>query len=277
MPTVASNRQLGVTNLNIGQTIRTLRHQRNMTAVELGRRAGLSQPRISKIETGVDSHPKLADIEAMLHILDAPQIIQQQVVRSFDRKQPLLLRRRSARYAYGEDFENESKASFIRTFCLNVIPALLQTIEFREALLKHNELNPDIRAAAMSIALKRQELLWSRRNYHFIIHELALYTMPGDKRTQTRQLDRVKLFLDSKHCKVGIMPLQCGLLPGPENGTFTIYDDRRVAIALADKTLETQDKADIAEHLAIFTGLDRMSDYDDSASGIIDRAIDYYN
>jgi transcriptional regulator with XRE-family HTH domain len=266
-----------MSNLAIGQIIRNLRRQRNMTAAELGKKVGLSQPRISKIETGVDSNPKLVEVEATLDILDAPQTIRQQVMNSFGHQQHQLARKHSAHYEYERAFEHESKANFVRIFCLNTIPALMQTIEFREALLMRCNLHADVRMAAMTIALKRQELLWSdSRRYHFIIHEAALYTMPSNHRTQIRQLDRVRLFLDSKYCRVGIVPLQCGMAPGPENGSFAIHDDRRVAIALADNTLESRDRSDIAEHLKIFAELDRMADYNDSANNIIARAIDFY-
>src|ERR1700691_5335176 len=96
--------------LHVGQAIRNLRRTRNMTGEELGKRVGLSQPRISKIETGIDPSPKSADIVAILDILEAPQTIRQQIMSALGRSNRPMIHRHKARYVFEKAFEQESKA-----------------------------------------------------------------------------------------------------------------------------------------------------------------------
>ncbi|MEK7152781.1 MAG: helix-turn-helix transcriptional regulator, partial [Patescibacteria group bacterium] len=72
----------------IGETIRTLRRQRNLTGEELARKAGLSQSKISKIETGQYRNLQIKELEIVLNILDAPKTIRQQIQLAMDHLQP---------------------------------------------------------------------------------------------------------------------------------------------------------------------------------------------
>jgi len=264
--------------VRVGQAIRNLRRSRNMTAAELGKRVGLSQPRISKIETGVDPSPKAADIAAMLDALEAPQAIRQQVMGALGRQNRTAFRRYKARYTFMKPLEQERKSSMVRFFCMSMIPALLQTIEYRESLLKHLSLADDVAALAMTTVAQRQELCWDvHRRYHFVLYEAALYTAPGSQAAQRRQLDRIELFIDSRHIKLGIIPFECGLPPGVESGPFVIYDDRLLAISLVGSTLDSREQEDIAEHLKVFSALDRMADYGDSARALVRKATNYFS
>src|ERR1700691_1655660 len=122
--------------VNIGQLIRELRRQRNMTGGELAQRIGLSQSKISKIETGLDTNIPSSRIEKILNILEAPQTIRQQIQASLGNSDIVQVRRLRTRpvSAHERALEELRVVNLLRTFSFNLCPALLQTVEYREAL-----------------------------------------------------------------------------------------------------------------------------------------------
>jgi len=263
--------------LHIGELIRDLRHQRHITGGELGIKAGLSQSKISKIETGSDTNIRPETLEAILNILDAPQIIRQRVLTLFGQPETLRVRRYRNEQPYELSLEHVRQATLTRVFTMNLIPALLQTIEYREALLKHFALTETTHQLAMRSTIKRQDLLWdTNRHFHFILHESAFYSVPGSRAIQMGQLDRLDRFIGLPNVKLGIIALQTGLEP-VDCTTFALYDERQLALVMAYGDLLSNDTSDIAVYLKLFRGLDRRADYGDTARTLIGKAMSYFS
>jgi transcriptional regulator with XRE-family HTH domain len=260
-----------------GQLIRDLRRKRNISGEVLARKTGLSQTKISKIETGAIPQAKEADLETILNILEAPQTIRQQILvrgnftsgptydfwqkRTFDETSRLVL-----------------STAFIRTFMINLLPALLQTVEYRESYLKRMGFEAQTLTKAMSSALRQQDMLWDKRKrFHFIIYEGAFYTAPGTSIVQRAQLDRIERFIGSvANIKVGVIPLETGLAPA-ENGTFAIYDDRVVINVLAGGHVALTDSLEVASYHKLFAELDHRADYGDIARTTVQKAISFFS
>jgi len=261
-----------------GQTIRDLRRARRMTGEELGKLAGLSQPKISKIETGSPTPLNRSDIEKILDILEASQTIRQQILGSLGQATAPSTRRLKAAFRFEWALELERAAATVRAFSMDYIPALLQTLEYRRAILSHIALCEDEIQAAMRAINRRQDLLWEKqRRYHFIIHEPALYTTPADHPTQIAQLDRVERFVGVHSIRIGIIPLEAGLIPGLELAPFVLYDTLHLVKVAGNVEPVSDSSADIAEHLKIFAALERKADYGDSARTLVRKAIDYFS
>lgn len=261
-----------------GNIIRQLRKEHGYTGEELARQTNLSQSKISKIETGQYPHLQLQDIEKILNTLHASSAIRQQITAGFEVQ--LLGSYRLYRYKYNSPFdttlEDERKTSFLCSFVMSALPALLQTMEYRGALLKRYELHEEDYMLAMKVCLKRQDLLWDKdHRFHFIIHEAALYSVPANRKVQLAQLDRLERFIGVPHIKVGIVPLEAGL-PPVENGNFVLYDQRQLTIMSATSEVRLTDASDIAVYKKIFTELDQKASYEESASHLVQKAVDFF-
>jgi transcriptional regulator with XRE-family HTH domain len=260
-----------------GQLIRGLRRQHHLTGEGLAKKAGLSQSKISKIETGAIADIKRSDIDKILNILEAPQSIRQQISiadKSFK------IRTYNLNYgdAYADNVRSTQRSAYIRTFMINMIPALLQTIEYRTSLLQYTGYDDFTLKRSMQAILKRQEMLWDKRkHFHFIIYEGALYTSPGTHRTQYIQLDKLERFVGGEgNIKLGIIPIEGGLTP-IEHGTFIVYDDWRVVNVLAGREIEFESKDDVFVYLKLFNELDHLADYNDAARMLIRKASNYFS
>lgn len=267
-----------VQSQQVGRLVRQLRKQRDITGIELGKRAGLSQSKISKIETGYYPVLHAAEVEKILNILDAPKTIRQQVSvalgkMNMERLQigvpGLQLRIKPPEY--------RRNVKQYRIFGINLIPVLLQIAPYRHAILKSYSMDQDDINEWMKEMITRQDLLWQKDvSFYFVIHEAALYTSPATTAEQLAQLDRVERVMDIKNVTLGIIPLQAGLTL-TENASFALHDDAMVSKTIANGEIESTDEEDIALHARIFKELERLSVGGDEAKMLIRRAYDYFS
>ncbi|HJQ09126.1 MAG TPA: helix-turn-helix transcriptional regulator [Candidatus Saccharimonadales bacterium] len=259
-----------------GRTLKKLRQNKQLTGEKLGSKAGISQSKVSKIETGA-TLPSLKELKKILNILECPQIIRQQIFAVFELS---TLAHRPKYIPIPNTFnwlcKKEANTHLLRGFLFNTFPALLQTAAYREAYLQHWNLAPRELAQRISESIKRQDLLWHMgREYHFIIHEAALYAVPGNFQVQLEQLDRIERIGILKHIKIGIIPLRVSL-PSVENTNFILYDTNSVALVVANQELISDDPQDIAEHLKIFDDLNQRAHYNQEARELIRQAAQYF-
>jgi transcriptional regulator with XRE-family HTH domain len=262
---------------NIGSILRTLRLQRRITGEELGKRVGLSQSTISKIETGYHSAFKLDEIKKILNILNAPQTIRQQVFTAMNASQQAAHYHYDVQQSPEAPLLRERQTTDLRAFLLSGVHVMLQTLPYREALLRSRgvdeaEIDKDIKQT-----IKRQDLLWEKhRTFHFILHESVLYTTPADTYTQIVQLDRLERFIGRKRIKLGVLAYNAGLLT-IENGSFILYDDQHVVTIIGTRDIEPSDPLVLTEHIKIFAELNKKTCYNDDARVLIRKAMDYFD
>lgn len=265
--------------LQVGQTIRNLRQKQRITGEELGRRAGMSQSKISKIETGFYPRPVYSEIKSILNILSAPSVISQQVLRAVEDANGRLAWQQSGFFgvrvlAEVAGFERNSR--LIRTFTTNGIPALLQTVEYRTYSLKCKGWSEQEVSANIKSTLARQDLLYDdTRKFHLIIPQAALYTFAGSKKVNAAQLDRLERMLGLPSIKLGIIPVEAGLVL-VENSSFTLYDNVLIQ-AVARGDIINRDPADMELHNKVFAELERLACYDEEALQLIRRAMDHFS
>lgn len=265
--------------LHIGQFILNLRKQRNMTGIELGEKVNLSQSKISKIENGYYPQLQYAEIENILNILDAPKTIRQQISLAMTRQQPKVLIHR--RYSYSYDFDRplelERNATTIRMLLFDIIPAILQTMAYRESYLQCLNIKAENIQLAMKNSLLRQDLIWEgRRKYFFLIAEPALYTVTGtDIAVQVGQLDRLERLIGVSNLSLGIIPLEAGMSV-MESSSFSVYDEQLAGWSETNIEVESKDSEVILQYLKVFTEREQVAHYGDDAKAIIQKAINYF-
>lgn len=260
----------------VGQIIRDLRKKQNMTGEELGKRAGLSQSKVSKLETGLYARPDYDQIQRILNILGASSTIRQQALHALKEG------RQSVGHASFHDTqpsvmsaELERRSRRIRLYAANAIPALLQTVEYRTALLRSRGYSESEIPAFIKHTLLRQDLLWDKRHvFHIIFPQAALYTRIASKREHRAQLDRLERLIGTPNIVLGIIPVEAGHILS-ECSSFVLYDDTTLIQAVARYEITSQDRQDIVLHSDIFTSFERLAYYDNDAIQLTRAAMDY--
>ena len=261
----------------IGQLIRQLRRQQGMTGAELGRKAGLSQSKISKIETGSYAVLRPVEVEKILNILNASKTIRQQFA--------VALGDMRARNTWVKVYnvhlgikppEYRQHIKKYRVFGINIIPALLQIPPYRYAVLQSYGIEQDAIREWMKEMVKRQDFLWQKGlSFHFIMSEAALYTLPANIEAQVEQLDRVERMIGMPNITIGIVPLQAGLTV-TENASFVLHDDKRLVKTIGNGEIESTNEEDLILHARIFKELERSSVVESEAKELIGKARKYF-
>jgi transcriptional regulator with XRE-family HTH domain len=264
-------------NQLVGKLIRELRKLQNMKGEELGRRVGMSQSKISKLENGLYPCLRFKEIERILNILNAPDSTRQRIYRAIDSVQPNELQYRPFNLQYAKDYGLERKATSIKVFSPYIVPALLQTNEYRLALLKSYATTEEDMDIIRSIA-RRQELLWDKnRRFHFIMHQGVLYSSPpGQRWLGLPQIDRLERFMALSSIKIGFIPVESGM-PTVEFGPFVLHDERLLLHGTVDGDLLSTNGKGVALYTHIFTELSRLAVYGDEAKRLIRTAIDFWD
>ncbi len=262
----------------IGKIIKELRRNNAINGVELADKIGISQSKLSKIETG--QYPTVDEqiILRILNILNTPKTIRQQMTMLLGQADT---RRGAVHTSYYADTashihatKRESDATQLQIVMLNCIPALLQTIPYRMALLTQWLDGSKLQLAIRETITRQDHILTSGIKSHFIIHQAALYTLATQKPEHVAQLDRLDRLLDMPNIRIGIIPVEAGLSIN-EHSNFAIVDSNRVTEALLGREVDVVDPDIKADYLQTFDELDAYAVYGNEARMLIHKAIDY--
>ena len=118
--------------------------------------------KVGSFEANQWKRPEMSDIRDLIRIYEAPEDVSDDLVTL-----AVLARERPWWRDYGEIFDNdfpgyENDASVIRTYMPSVIPGLLQTPAYTEAMLRTGPRPPAWRRKAVEARIKRQEILKRR-------------------------------------------------------------------------------------------------------------------
>lgn len=260
----------------IGQHIHDLRKQRRLTGEELAQQAGVSQSRVSKIENGYSDSFEPEQVKNILNILKAPKTIRQQV--------DLLMLQRIANetasqfiypFQFTDDIaELDARTSVYRTYLVWALSAVMQTAEYRKAILKKLGLPEAEIPIEITRTMARQDLVWNK-TFYFVMPEAILYTAPAGREAQLAQLDRLERMIGLGRVKVGIIPLEMGLSVF-ETGTFTVCDDHTVELYLGDRIVRFEEPDMLLNFSRAFTELEQKAVYDEEAIALIRKAMDHF-
>src|SRR5256885_11892511 len=137
MGTVPGNPHTSVRSRTVAAELRVMREDRGLSCAAVGRTLGVSASKISRIETG-NSGLQVDDVAALLGFYQVPSTKRQALLDLLKRNDQKGWWERQAGLPHLWraliDFEN--KATRIQHYQSMVIPGMLQTSEYCEALLK---------------------------------------------------------------------------------------------------------------------------------------------
>ncbi|MHB8274164.1 MAG: Scr1 family TA system antitoxin-like transcriptional regulator [Dermatophilaceae bacterium] len=221
----------------LGQMLREARLGAGMTGPALARATGISQSRISKVETGKYGLADWRDIQRLLDAVGVDSSVNAAILRQYEISQ---LDPRSFEYInhVGVDKKQlqiqsiEKSSRLLRGYSCAVLPGLLQLGEYAEAVFRSLELKDDeVHRAARARGERQSILADTSKKFMFILGEPLLYYGAESLRTghlAQSQSDYLIRLSYRRNIAIAVIPNRNGL-PIDAGEPFVIYDRRLVA------------------------------------------------
>ncbi|MEU6230129.1 helix-turn-helix transcriptional regulator [Streptomyces sp. NPDC047042] len=225
---MASNVNPTVRRRRLGQELRRLREQKNMTAEEVAERLLVSQSKISRLENGRRSISQrdVRDLCGVYEVEDQRMVDSLMEMAKDSRQQGWW-------HAFGDVPYSvyiglETDAASLRVYDPQVIPGLLQTRPYAEALITGAlpETSSSDIDNRVQVRLRRQERITALENplrLWTVLDEAALRRVVGNKLLMREQLESLVEQSQLPHVTVQVIPFDMGAHPGL-NGQYAILE-----------------------------------------------------
>ena len=222
------NSHTSVRSRTVAAELRTLREKRGLSLAEVAERLGASASKISRMETG-NTGLQSDDVATLLGFYQVPATKRQEL---------LDLLRRGDQKGWWErqaglpqlwraliDFEN--KATRIQHYGALIIPGLIQTGEYCEAMLRGTDdtlSNAELDNLVASRMARQTVLTRSTApQYLAVIHEVALRMPVGGRDVRNRQLRQLLSICERPNVRLQVVPTRKGANVGLR-GAFQILE-----------------------------------------------------
>ncbi|MFE2373678.1 helix-turn-helix domain-containing protein [Streptomyces sp. NPDC059398] len=225
---MASNVNPTVRRRRLGQELRRLRELKGMTAEEVAERLLVSQSKISRLENGRRSISQrdVRDLCGVYEVEDH-RIVDSLMQMAKDSRQ------QGWWHAFGDIPYSvyiglETDAASLRVYDPQVVPGLLQTKQYAEALIAGalpETAVTDIEKR-VQVRLRRQERVSAEESplrLWVVIDESALRRVVGGKQLMISQLEHLVELSQLPHVTVQVLPFAVGAHPGI-NGQYAILE-----------------------------------------------------
>ncbi|WP_406000196.1 helix-turn-helix domain-containing protein [Streptomyces sp. NBC_00829] len=225
---MASNVNPTVRRRRLGQELRRLRELKGMTAEEVAERLLVSQSKISRLENGRRSISQrdVRDLCGVYEVEDH-RIVDSLMQMAKDSRQ------QGWWHAFGDIPYSvyiglETDAASLRVYEPQVVPGLLQTRRYAEALIAGAlpESGTSDVEKRVSVRLRRQERIKDAEpplRLWVVIDEAALRRLVGDRHLMREQLEHLVELSQMPHVTVQVLPFEMGAHPGI-NGQYAILE-----------------------------------------------------
>lgn len=261
----------------LSATLRRLRRDAQLSGIEAARAAGLSQSKISRLETDKQV-PTTAEVEALCQIYRAPAQTKQHLLRVArdlreEQVSARVILQRGAYRMQQRVGRIEAASRLLRTFHPAVVIGLVQTPGYIRALL--GDL-PEDEIERMVVARgDRQRLLDTDREFKLIMTEGALRWHVGSPAVMIAQLQHLAETTRRSNVRLGVIPWTRPARVGALHG-FNLYDRRAAIVGTETATAIITDARDIADYEACFATYEALAVYDADARKVFDRLSDEY-
>jgi len=248
----------------VGEVLAGLRKTAGVTGQQLGRLVGMSQAKISRIETG-SVMPDPEDVEQLATALGASDHVVRKLVdqaaQSHDRITEWRFRSPSVAGRQNDLARLEAKTRVFRIFQPVVVIGLLQTSEYARSIFGTSQAllskgGKDVMAAGVadgvSARIDRQRILTDpHKKFHLLMSEAVLQLRLCPAEHMPAQVQRIREVARQENVSIGIIPLDTQWNFPPQTG-FQLLDDRNVLIDLLSTGVESKGRSDTALYRRIF-------------------------
>jgi transcriptional regulator with XRE-family HTH domain len=225
---VASNVNPTVRRRRLGQELRRLRELKGMTAEEVAERLLVSQSKISRLENGRRSISQ-RDVRDLCGVYEVED---HRVVESL-----MQMAKDSRQQGWWHSFGDipysvyiglETDAASLRIYDPQVVPGLLQTRQYAQALIAGAlpETAPADIDKRVQVRMRRQERISATENplrLWTVLDEAALRRVVGNRSLMREQLEHLVEQSQLPHVTVQVIPFEMGAHPGL-NGQYAILE-----------------------------------------------------
>jgi transcriptional regulator with XRE-family HTH domain len=256
----------------IGSVLAWYRNRAELKGQRLAELTGLSQAKVSRIETGKIHSPAPRDLDALIQALNIDDGVGRLL-----REEARRLREPAADWHEGpptlpgrqQDTEQtEATARSFKIFQPTVIIGLVQTDGYAKAVLSAlqnlmpgNGRTPPDAAVQEAVALRvhRQAVLLDPgKRFELIMTEDALRNRVCPPEEMPAQLLRLREAARRENVLVGLIPADTRWSIPPFHG-FTLLDDRDLFVDLYDTGLSKHDKLDARFYLQVFEAMKKQA------------------
>lgn len=263
--------ELGQRKDELATALREARKLAGLTGDRLAARCGISQSKISKIETG-KVLPSVGDVERILSSLGTTadrtgdlMALARLANTEFQSVRASL--RRGLHQKQRELAALEEGSQHIRFFLPLMITGLLQTPEYARASLANF---PGDHPQAIAKRLDRQARLYeASQRFTFILTEAAVRWQLCEPRIMAVQMGRLSSLSELPNIRLGIIPLDTYVPDGPLN-TFTVYDERIATAETFGGVIMMRDPRDVTNHLELFAFFEQYAAFGTDARTLLE-------
>jgi transcriptional regulator with XRE-family HTH domain len=241
----------------LAQLLRQVRADAQVSGRELARRSYISQPKISRIESG-EVTPSLADVESLVRALnvddDLASTLRDLAMRSATEHRSI---RQMSQTGWGHRqralSQLERSSRRIRYFLPAMLNGLLQTFEYAHASVYSPVLTGgDLTSIAANKVMRQAVLDDLNIQFSFVLTHSAITWPLVPPEQLTRQYQRLLELSRKPNISIRIVDSMRPVVgEGPLN-TFVIYDDRLLTAELFSGEVTLTSPADIEYHGKLF-------------------------
>ncbi|TVZ97575.1 helix-turn-helix transcriptional regulator [Streptomyces sp. BK340] len=264
----------------LGSALRALRQASGKEAKTVARRAAMSSSKLSKIENG-SVMPSVVDVEQILTAIGVSEDVKAEymsVARAAATEATAwrLYRRLGYHRKQQQIQAIESRTTLLRLFQPALVPGLLQTPEYIQAVLGRKNLTADQLARAVGARLARQSILYEPgRQLRFIVTEPVLRWRIVPPLVMAGQLDKLISVSRLPGVDLRVVPLSVRQADFPSH-SFSIKDDRMVTVETVHAELAVTDPRDVALYVEKFEGFADVSVSGDVMRGMVEEIRDEF-
>ncbi|MER8099629.1 helix-turn-helix transcriptional regulator [Kitasatospora sp. NPDC094016] len=242
---------------NLAAALKDLRRASGLSGERLAVRCGMSQSKISRIETG-KVLPSVADVQQIINALGvdtglARELLDLASVANAEYEDVRASVRRGLHLRQRELAALENGADHIRYFLPAMPSGLLQTPEYMRTAMSP-PIDPVDGDVSQTIALKieRQAVLYDEsKRFDFLLTESAVRWRLCAPSVMADQLDRIASVSRLSNVNIGIIPMSAQVVDAPFH-TFTVYGAKLVTIELFTGRVVLRDPKDIDHYGRLF-------------------------
>lgn len=263
----------------LSAALRRLRHEAGLSETEAARRAGLTQSKVSRIETGRQM-PTTDEVDRLCEVYEVPIRARRALVAVTEdiRQQTIptrtVLHRHGAPRMQERIGRIETASARLRSFHPTLVIGLLQTPDYVRALLSGAYAGTEL-DDMVNARIARQQVLDTQRTFELLMTEGALRWHVGSPAIMAGQIEHLSRAGERPNVRVGIIPWTRPVTHPILHG-FHLYDRRAVMVSTETAMATVTDRLQIADYETRYTIYAQLADWDDDAQPVFERLLREY-
>ncbi|WP_020577330.1 helix-turn-helix domain-containing protein [Actinopolymorpha alba] len=264
----APARRVAHDQARLGEMLLELRHRAGLSGIEAGRRAGMSQSKISRLESA-SRLPNLDDIRTLCAVYNASPSEQEALIRlAADilevSKRSRVVMPRGAAQLQSHIGRMERTASLVRSFSPAVVLGILQTPAYTREIMA-TALSGDDLDEAVAARIRRKAALGNEgRRFRLVMTEGALRWLLGAPAVMVEQIEAIAEASRMPNVAIGIIPWMRPMTTFCTH-SFDIYDSTAAVVGTEANSVPFGDPADVESYERAFARLEAVASFGEDA------------